>query len=119
MALRTAQVALADSNAALAAYHRAAVDRAIDQAPDAEAARREVARINTALEPLWTAYDAARAAWIGTDATVRAVRLAELAGQEPDPAVLRDALLALVVAYERFRRAAISIGALAPPRGTP
>jgi len=116
-ALRTAHAVLEDTSVALAAAHRSARDRAVAQAPDEAAARAAVAEVHARYLPAWEAYDAARAAWIGAEASVRAAELAELAGRDPDPAVLSSTIQQLAAAYEAFRRAAMELAALPTPGG--
>jgi hypothetical protein len=105
---------LAEANTALAAAHRSTRDAAVEAAPDEPAARKALAAVHGRFLIAWQAYEAARFAWLGAAASVRAAQAIEVAGGDYEPRDVSLALLELGAAYEAFRRAALSLRVPAP-----
>lgn len=113
-AVNGAQSFLVHANDTLAASHRFARDSAAATAPDKPIALRLLADVHARYLRAWQAYDAARFAWLGTAASVRAAQAIELAGGDYDPRAVQLALLELGAAYEAFRAAALALRVKAP-----
>jgi hypothetical protein len=113
-AVNGAQSFLTHANDALAASHRSARDNAAAAAADKPLALRLLAEVHARYLRAWQAYDAARFAWLGTAASVRAAQAIELAGGDHEPRAVSLALLELGAAYEAFRAAALALAVKAP-----
>jgi hypothetical protein len=113
-AVNGAQAFLAHANDTLAASHRSARDTAVAAAPDEPAALRLLAEVHARYLRAWQAYDAARFAWLGSAASVRAAQAIEAAGGDHEPRAVSLALLELGAAYEAFRAAALALAVKAP-----
>lgn len=113
--LNVARVALDSGNTVLAEQHRRDRDRAVEEAANADAAKRATLAVHAGYAPIWNAYGLARLAWVAAATGLRAALLLEKVGGKPDEAKIRAKVVDAAMALEGFSAAATAPRLMPPP----